>query len=289
MASLVLEGGSLRAVFTCGVLDALLDHDLHFDYVIGVSAGIAYGISYVSGQRGRNIDILRRYRSDPRYFSKRNLLRYGSLFDWDFLFDEIPNRLHLLDRTAILRYEGKVYGVVTRADNGRAEYRDAKQMDKPLSLLRASSAIPYYTPRVTLDGAQYFDGGLSDSIPIRKSIEDGNRRHLIVLTQPPGFVKEESRGSKLAAKMLRGRFPHLSDTMLRRPGMYNETLAYISELEECAAEDTVVLRPSYALKSFESRLPVIEANYQHGYALTVSNLERIRTICDTVSSGEQKT
>ena len=75
MPALVLEGGTFRPIFSCGVMDALLDHDLLFDYVIGVSAGITYAVSYLSRQRGRNLEVLRRYRNDKRYLGARNLLR----------------------------------------------------------------------------------------------------------------------------------------------------------------------------------------------------------------------
>lgn len=105
MPGLVLEGGTFRPVFSCGVMDALLDHDIMFDYVVGVSAGITYAISYLSRQRGRNLEVLRRYRGDSRYFGVRNLPHDHSIFGTDFVFDTIPNQLIPFDWEAYHRYK----------------------------------------------------------------------------------------------------------------------------------------------------------------------------------------
>lgn len=110
MPGLVLEGGTFRPVFSCGVMDALLDHDIMFDYVVGVSAGITYAISYLSRQRGRNLEVLRRYRGDSRYFGVRNLPHDHSIFGTDFVFDTIPNQLIPFDWEAYHRYKGRILG-----------------------------------------------------------------------------------------------------------------------------------------------------------------------------------
>ncbi len=280
MASVVFEGGSLRGIFSAGVMDALLDNNIHFDYVIGVSAGISYGISYVSKQRGRNIDIIRAYRSDYRYFSKRNLLRCGSFFDWDFLYDEIPNKLNILDRDAIYNYKGVVTAVVTDAQTGQAVYVDAKHMDKKGTLLRASAAIPFYSSAVSMGGKLYYDGGLSDSIPIKKSLDDGNTKHLIVMTQPKGYQKKQGKSTKMGAFLFRRKYPELSKTLLQRAKMYNDTLDFIESLEANATTNLVVLRPSYALNSFESDIETLEKTYQHGYDIATEHMDSIRLLLD---------
>ncbi len=278
MAAIIFEGGTLRGIFSSGVMDALLDNNIHFDYVIGVSAGISYGISYVSQQSGRNIDIIRQHRNDSRYFSKRNLLRCGSLFDWDFLYDEIPNRLNILDRSAIENYNGTVIAVVTDAQTGQAVYMDAKSMDKKLTLLRASSAIPFYSSAVMLRGRPYYDGGLSDSIPIKRSLADGNTKNLIVLTQPKGYQKSSGKSAKIGAFLFSRKFPQLAQTLLNRANMYNDTLEYINSLESKNKNDTLVLRPAYNLNPFEADIKILEKTYQHGYDITMANLAQIQKL-----------
>lgn len=176
MPGLVLEGGTFRPVFSCGVMDALLDNDIMFDYVIGVSAGITYAASYLSRQRERNINILRQYRGDKRYFGARNLLHDHSIFGTDFVFDTIPNQLVPFDWDEFHKYQGKCLVGVTNAKTGKAEYLDGMRMDRPCTMLRATCAIPIYFPPVQMDGETYYDGGLADPIPILRSLHDGNER-----------------------------------------------------------------------------------------------------------------
>ena len=176
MPGLVLEGGTFRPVFSCGVMDALLDHDIMFDYVVGVSAGITYAISYLSRQRGRNLEVLRRYRGDSRYFGVRNLPHDHSIFGTDFVFDTIPNQLIPFDWETYHRYKGRILVGVTNAETGRAEYLDGAKLDRTCTMLRATCAIPLYFPAVQLGGGTFYDGGVADPIPIVRSLHDGMPR-----------------------------------------------------------------------------------------------------------------
>ena len=230
MPGLVLEGGTFRPVFSCGVMDALLDNGIMFDYVIGVSAGITYAASYLSRQRERNINILRQYRGDKRYFGARNLLHDHSIFGTDFVFDTIPNQLMPFDWDEFHKYQGKYLVGVTNAKTGKAEYLDGMRMDRPCTMLRATCAIPIYFPPVSIGGETYYDGGLADPIPILKSLRDGNRKNLIVLTQPDAYRKELTRGTRLAVRALRHRYPRLAETMLSRPRRYNQTVCFCRRL-----------------------------------------------------------
>ena len=182
MPGLVLEGGTFRPVFSCGVMDALLDNNVMFDYVIGVSAGITYAVSYVSRQRGRNIEVLRRYRRDKRYLGARNLPRDRSIFGVEFVFSTIPNELIPFDWDTYHQYTGRIRVGVTNARTGAAEYLDGAQLDRPSTMLRATCAIPIHFPPVHIGGEVYYDGGLADPIPIVRSLHDGNKKNLIVLT-----------------------------------------------------------------------------------------------------------
>lgn len=280
MPGLVLEGGTFRPIFSCGVMDALLDNGLMFDYIIGVSAGITNAFSYVSRQYERNLRIMYRFRNDERYLSLRNYARCGSMFGLDFVFDEIPNKLEPFDWEVFNAYQGRLLVGVTNAQTGRIEYLDGKQIDEKCTMLRATCAIPLYFPPITVNGTEYFDGGLADSIPIRKSLADGNKKNLIVLTQPEGFRKRTGRNVLLADKVLRRRYPALCDTMLGRAKAYNDTVCLCEQLAKRRPHDTVLLRPAYAINSFEKHVPKLEQAYRHGYDLAVSRMDDIRALFD---------
>ncbi len=278
MAGLVLEGGSLRGIFSAGAMDALLDYNIDFNYVIGVSAGISNGISYVTKQKERNIEILRQFRNDNRYLSKRNFLRCRSIFGLDFIFDDIPNKHIPADWDTYYNSPVTVKIGITNALTGKCEYKDGKNMDKKCTYLRATCAIPFFFPAIKVEGQNYFDGGLADSIPIKKSIEDGNKKNLVILTQPKGFIKETSSATKVGAKAIGVKYPKLAQTMLHRANMYNDTISFIENLEEKKGENIVVLQPEYKLSSFESNISEIEKNYQHGYDIAEKNIESIRKL-----------
>ncbi|MCF2670662.1 patatin family protein [Butyricicoccus pullicaecorum] len=280
MPGLILEGGTFRPIFSCGVMDALLHHDVMFDYVIGVSAGITNGFSYLSRQSERNLELMRRYRNDKRYLSPGNYLKCGSMFGLDFVFDEIPNRLLPFDWDAFNAYEGRIRVGVTNVETGEAEYLDGRELDEKCTMLRATCAIPFYFPPIKIGDKTYYDGGLSDSIPIRKSLADGNDKNLIILTQPQGYRKTLSRSSRAAAAALRHRYPRLAATLLARPKMYNETVCFCDHLAAYRPRDTVLLRPLAPINSFESDVTRLENAYWEGYRLAEARMGEIKRLFD---------
>ena len=152
MASLILEGGTFRPIFSAGVMDALLDNDIMFPYVIGVSAGICDGFSYVSRQRERNLQILMNHRNDPRYIGRQNLIKEKSLFGLNFVYNVIPNKLYPFDWDTFYKYDGKILVGVTNALTGEIEYKDGKDLDEECMMLRATCALPLVFPAINLDG-----------------------------------------------------------------------------------------------------------------------------------------
>lgn len=278
MPGLVLEGGTFRPVFSCGVMDALLDNDILFDYVIGVSAGITYAVSYLSRQRGRNIEVLRQYRNDKRYLGARNLRRDHSIFGVEFVFSTIPNELIPFDWDTYRRYSGRIRVGVTNARTGEAEYLDGMQLDRASTMLRATCAIPIYFPPVTIDGETYYDGGLADPIPIVKSLHDGNQKNLIVLTQPLAYRKEMTHGTQFAARALRRKYPALTKTMLTRPKRYNETVCFCHQLAKKQPQNTVLLQPTDHLESFEKDVKKLEWGYEMGYNMACARMDDIRRL-----------
>lgn len=278
MPGLVLEGGTFRPVFSCGVMDALLDHDVMFDYIIGVSAGITYAFSYISKQRERNLNVLRTYRNDRRYLGMRNFISNRSVFGIDFVFDAIPNQLIPFDWDTYRTYQGKILVGATNAQTGGIEYFDGMQLDDKNTMLRATCAIPFYFPAIAVDGTPYYDGGIADPIPIRKSLADGNRNNLIVLTRPEGYRKMTGSSTIQGARVMRRRYPKMADTMLRRARQYNESLFFCEGLAERDQAHTVLLRPSEALSSFEKDVKKLEWGYEMGYTMACAHMDEIKRL-----------
>ena len=152
MTGLVLEGGTFRPIFSCGVMDALLSENLLLPYCIGVSAGIADGVSYISKQPQRNLEIMQKYRNDKRYMGRHHLRKEKSLFGLDFVFGEIPDVLIPFDKETFFKYEGTCLVGVTNAETGEAEYKNAMDMDDKFTMLRATCALPIFFPAIELDG-----------------------------------------------------------------------------------------------------------------------------------------
>ena len=278
MPSLILEGGTLRPIFSDGVMDALLDNNITFPYCIGVSAGITNGVSYISKQKGRNLEVVTKYRNDNRYLSYRNFLRCKSIFGLDFVFDEIPNNLIPFDMDTYRKYPGKVLVGVTNAHTGKTEYLNGKDLDDKATMLRATCAIPLLFPVIKINGKEYYDGGLCDPIPIKKAIADGNTKHLIVLTQPKGYKKELSKKNILVAKLLNKKYPNLKTPLLNRHNHYNETVKFCEQLEN--EGKVLILRPEYNLDSFEKDINKLKSSYDHGYNLTINHLSEIKKLFD---------
>lgn len=278
MPSLILEGGTLRPIFSAGVMDALLDNNITFPYCIGVSAGITNGVSYISKQKGRNLEVVTKYRNDNRYLSYRNFLRCKSIFGLDFVFDEIPNNLIPFDMDTYRKYPGKVLVGVTNAHTGKTEYLNGKDLDNKATMLRATCAIPLLFPVIKINEKEYYDGGLCDPIPIKKAIADGNTKHLIVLTQPKGYKKELSKKNILVAKLLNKKYPNLKTPLLNRHNHYNETVKFCEQLE--SEGKVLILRPEYNLDSFEKDINKLKSSYEHGYNLTINHLSEIKKLFD---------
>ncbi len=278
MPSLILEGGTFRPIFSAGVMDALLDNNIMFPYCIGVSAGITNGVSYISKQKKRNLDILLTYRNDKRYLGLRNFLKCKSLFGLDFVYGEIPNKLSPFDMETYQKYEGKVLVGVTNAITGKTEYFDGKELDDNCSILRATCAIPLFFPAIKINDNYYYDGGICDPVPIKKAIADGNEKHLIVLTRPKEYRKSLSKGNIIVSKLFRKKYPNLKEPLLTRHNHYNETIRFCEELE--AQGKAVIIRPTLeqSIESFEKDVNKLRDGYNNGYKMAIENLDKIKEL-----------
>lgn len=274
MTGLVLEGGTFRPIFSCGVMDALLSENIMLPYCVGVSAGIADAVSYISRQPQRNLEIMQKYRNDKRYMGKSHLRKEKSLFGLDFVFGEIPDKLVPFDWDSFLKYEGQLLVGVTNAETGQAEYKNGKDMDEKFTMLRATCALPMFFPAIELDGKKYYDGGLADPIPVQKALDDGCDKIIIILTQPKGFVKRHERYNKMGAHLLARKYPEIKKSILSRPERYNETVKYCEALAK--EGKAMIIRPTHPLDSFESDVRKLEMAYWHGYRMTKEKMSRIK-------------
>lgn len=263
-ASLVLEGGGMRGIYTAGVLDFFMDKQMLFSKVYGVSAGACHATSYLSQQRGRAFRISTDYLNDSRYCSVKSLLMTGNLFGVQMCYDTIPNELDPYDYDAFSRYRGDFYVAVTNCRNGCAEYLPVKDMRCDITAVRASSSLPLMSKMVKYHGQRYLDGGIADSIPVEKSISDGNLKNVVVLTREKGYRKEHTSSTPLMALkyMLRPNLVRASDTRHLR---YNHALDKIATLEEQGK--IIVIRPSVApnIGRTEKNLEKLKVLYKAGY------------------------
>ena len=268
---LVLEGGAFRGLFTAGVLDGLLDIKAELKYVIGVSAGITNAYSYISKQRGRNLEIMEKYMGDKRYISYGNLIRCGSLMDFDYVFNEIPNKHSIFDYDEFYKYDGKVLAGAFNVETGEVEYK----LDEKNTILKASCSIPLLFPFVNIEDKYYADGGLSNPIPIYKSIEDGNDKNIIVLTRNIDYRKKKSKANQIAYKVYKKKYPKLAEVLAKRHIEYNKELEFCNELENKG--NAIVLRPTIPMDvgRFERDKVKLRNIYNNGYDLVIENKEKI--------------
>lgn len=280
--ALVLEGGGMRGIYTTGVLDRFLDEGLFFDYIIGVSAGASHAVSYIARQKGRARRINVEYCRRADYLGPWCLIREGSLFGMDLLFQKIPFLLDPFDFERFTENVREYYAVVTDLDSAAPAYL-APRASELLSALKASCALPFVSPPVPIAGRRYLDGGVADSIPVRKALSDGCDRLVVVLTQPKGFRKPvRAEGSlpaklaKAAARAAYARNPQFAAALLTRAERYNETLDFIDRLEASGQAIAVRPEPQPGLLRLERDPTILNGLYRSGYADAAVLAPRIR-------------
>ena len=264
---LVLEGGALRTIFSCGVCDAFLDAGLPLpDYTVGASAGIAYGCSYLARQDRRNLKMLTTYAGDRRYMGWRNMLspKNKCYFGLKFAYETIPNQLLPFDYETFAAYPGTVEAVVTNLNTGEAEYLPVPRRDAHNLLLQATCAIPVMFPIIELDGQPYLDGGCADAIPWRHAFEAGCDRVVVILTQTRDYRKEGDHSLRMIERHFR-KYPNFVETMRTRSERYNASREELFDLE--AQGKVLVIAPEDTLgcSRTEKDLEILRALWQSGY------------------------
>ena len=266
---MVFEGGANRTVFSCGVMDKFLEENIMPDYYIGVSAGMAYGLSYLSGQKGRNLELMEKYMADKRYMGMRHLLnrKEHAYYNTKFVFEEVPNELLPLDYDALARFPGEIEAAVTNIHTGKAEYMEVPRGKEMKDLLIATCSLPILFQPVKIGRHYYLDGGLADSIPIEYALEKGNDKIVVVLTRNPGYRKKRAlKATEQLYKRAYKKYPNLVRAIMTRNAVYNRQMKLIEKLEE--EGKIFVIRPLIPTVSrMEKDYDKLQHFYMHGNRL----------------------
>ncbi len=276
---LVLEGGAFRTIFSAGVLDAFLDQELPLpDYVAGVSAGAAYGASYLSRQSRRNLTLLCTYAKDKRYMGVRHLLnrKNRSYFNLDFSFDTIPNELLPFDYDTFAAYPGVMEAVVTNLDTGRADYLEVPRQDKHSLLLQATCALPLLFPIYHIDGQPYLDGGCADPIPWKHAFRLGCDRLVVVLTRERSYHRTENSAQSTLLKKAYREYPAFLRTMEQRTEAYNQNREELFRLEQAGKILVIAPESTAGFSRTERDLNKIRRLWQAGYFAGLDRAQEVR-------------
>ena len=263
-AGLVLEGGGMKGIYTAGVLEYLLEQDVEFANCYGVSAGACHLCSFLSKQRGRMYRISVDYLEDKRYCSVQSLIKTGDLFGAQMCYHDIPDKLNKFDYETYASYPGNAYAVVTNIRTGQPEYLLLKDLHTDIEAVRASASLPLVSRNVEIGGEYYLDGGISDAIPIRKAIADGNHKNLVILTKEVGYRRKPTEYPVLF-KLKYRKYPAVYENMKKRHTVYNETLDFL-EQAKITGEAFVIQpqKPSH-IGRIEKDKNKLTALYHEGY------------------------
>ncbi len=261
---LVLEGGGMKGVYSSGVLDFFLDKGLEFSSCYGVSAGACSLCSFLSKQRGRAYHTNVDYLEDKNYCSLYSLLKTGDLFGADMCYYQIPEKLNPYDYETFEKYQGKFYSVVTNIETGCPEYIPIKDMHTDIEAIRASASLPLVSRNVKIGDKLYLDGGISDAIPLRKSMEDGNRKNVVVMTKEVGYRRQPSSGVSLIRMRYR-KYPKVYELMKDRHNAYNNTLDFLNEEVEKGTVFLIQPKEKSDVGRIEKDRDKPKALYEEGY------------------------
>ncbi len=271
---LVLEGGAMRGMYTAGVLDTFLDNNIEVDGIIGVSAGVLFGVNYLSKQKGRVIRYNKRFINDKRYMGLWSLLTTGNVINKEFSFYEVPQKLDVFDNDTFMKSKIDFWATVTNIETGEAEYIKLDDLFAQMEVLRATSAMPYVSKIVELESGKYLDGGISDSIPVDKCKELGFEKIIVVLTRPLDYRKKKPK--EAIAKAFYRKYPKFAKTLNNRYKRYNETVEKIMDMEN--KKEIFVIRPSRLVnvKRIEKDPEKLQEMYDLGLEDGKNSLEKLK-------------
>ena len=263
-SALIMEGGAMRGMFTCGVIDVLMERGIEFDAAAGISAGAVFGCNFKSRQIGRPIRYNKQYCRDPRYCSFRSLVKTGNLFGADFCYRELPDELDPFDYETYRENPMPFYAGAADIRTGEILYRDCKTgTGDDMEWLRASASMPLVSTPVSVDGRLLLDGGIVEALPYAYMLGLGYDRNVLVMTQPKGYRKEKGNNLSLIRIMYR-KYPKIVEAMSLRHERYNRLMDRIDRDE--ADGKILVIRPEgpLGMKRVEKDPEVLERAYRMG-------------------------
>lgn len=280
--ALVLEGGSLRGVFTAGVLDVFMEQEIEMSYVNGVSAGSMSGMSYISKQIGRTIKVDLDYVNDKRFLSFRNMLRKRSIFNFDFLFGELSNTLVPFDYNKFYQSKQIFEVVATRCKTGRPEYFEKSTCDDFVNAVKASSSIPLLSGMITVGGKKYLDGGCSIPVAYQRAIDLGYEKIVLVLTREHGYRKPPiDKWTQKGYERYFAPIPRFLKALEEVPERYNRMQEEIDRLEQDGR--IYVIRPDHhvTVQRTEHDKKKLEALYKEGRRLALKHMDSLKSYLET--------
>lgn len=274
---LVLEGGAMRGLFTAGVIDVLMENNIAFDAITGVSAGACFGCNYKSGQIRRTIRYNTRFCRDKRYCSTLSLIKTGDMFGAEFCYHTIPEKLDIFDKEAFDSSPADFWVVCTDVNTGKAVYHKCGPVNSDeMEWIRASASMPIAARIVDIGGYKLLDGGISDSIPLKFMESRGCDKNVVVLTQPRDYVKKPTGAMKLM-KLKYRRYPELLKAVENRHKMYNSELKYIRSAEEKGSAFVIAPPEALPVGHIEHDPDVMREVYRIGRRIANENLEALKS------------
>lgn len=276
--SLILEGGGMRGFYSAGVLDAFMDEGIMFPYIIAVSAGAANVLSYVSGQKGRNRVVAEKYVGSHRYFGMRNLLFKKSLFDFDYIFSCVGKEHVFFDKEVFDNVDVRLLTGAANCDTGETLWYEKDDLGADYIPTIASCSIPMVSKIVHYNGVKLLDGGITSPIPIEKSIADGNKFHIIILTRNKGYYKKPFKYKKIANRFYR-KHPLFVEAILKRHEVYNRQVDICEQLEQ--EGKAIIIRPQSnlevgrATKNTKKIVKLYDEGYEEGKLAVKKLLEKM--------------
>ncbi|MBQ8696147.1 MAG: patatin family protein [Clostridia bacterium] len=276
--AIVLEGGASRALFGAGVTDALLEGGIYPDLAVGSSAGIANGVSYISRQKGRALDMAMKFTADKRYMGIKYLFKKGvrSYYNIPFVFEEIPNVHNPFDYDALINSTCATYACVTNIENGKAEYLPLDGSDKEWRAIVATCALPMIFQPVEIDGKKYLDGGIAASVPVDFALEQGCDKVLCVLTRERSYRKKDSDPSLKLASLYYRKHPEFAKVIEKRNVIYNENREHLFDLEKQGRIMIIAPENTEGFSRTEKRPEALRSIHEQGVRIANENIEQIK-------------
>lgn len=272
---LVLEGGAMRGLFSAGAMDVMMEYGVHFDGIVGVSAGACFGCNYKSRQHGRAIRYNKLFAGDGRYCGFGSLIKTGNYYNAEFAYHIVPTQYDVFDADAYAANPMEYYVVCTDITTGKAVYKKCERFDhEMLEWIRASASMPVVSTVVEVGGLKLLDGGVSDSIPLRFFQQQGYTDNVVILTQPIDYVKRPLKAMPLVKWSLR-KYPEMVAAMQNRHVMYNEQTAYVRSEE--AQGRCIVIRPEAPINigHFSINADEMQRIYELGREAALKKIDEI--------------